>query len=255
MAPPKGKKGALEDQLKDVLVMAHFLVKGNSPAYAEQIRQSWDRHMRGNIVGWIPREVGPREKSLSLAGTIRVCERLSSAERGVLQKHTTLFGEKRTVDTYTLSETVEGFRKVARAMLTVSPFLFLRSSYTDHCLDKVWIPEIMRRFGEGSYRVKEFDWALRHSPTALMVSLEKDFGSTSEKDWFSGDIHHGAIGGWAGACAIVDALSPSRSIRLGRRGEFLKFNVRAGIEGVDRVNLSGEGRIRLRRDRSPEALE
>jgi hypothetical protein len=255
MAPPKGKKGALEEQVKDVLVMMHFLAKGNSPSYAEQIRRSWDRHHEGNIVTWLPREIGPRQKSLSLAGTIQVCERLSSPERGILQRHTTVFGKKRTVVTYTLSETPEGFRKVARAMLGISPFFFLRSTYANHCLDNVWIPEIMGRLGSGSSRVKEFDWALKHLPTALMMTLEKDFGSRSEKDWYSINARHDELAALAGACAIVDATSPSRSFGLARRGDFIRFSVQAQIEGRDRIDLRGEGRIGLRRNRPREVNE
>jgi len=252
MAPPKGKKGALEEQVRDVLIMTHFLVKGNSPVYAEQIRRSWDRHFDGNIIKWLPKEVGPRQKSLSLAGTIQICERLSAPERGILQRHTTAFGERRTVVTYTLSETPEGFGKVARTMLGVSPFLFLRSTYARNCLDNVWIPEIMRRLGRVPVRSSGIDWVIKHSPTALMISLEKDFGARSQEDWMSGDFNHGELTGWAGACMVADLMSPHRSIMFGGGDKYMSFNVRTNIDGIRDATLEGGGRIRLRRSSRQE---
>jgi hypothetical protein len=255
MAPPKGKKGALEEQVKDVLVMTHFLAKGNSPAYAEQIRRSWDRHAEGNVIAELPKEVGPREKSLSLTGTIQVCERLSSPERGILQRHSSPFGKKRTVVTYTLSETAEGFRRVARAMLGVSPRLFLKSSYARHCLTNVWIPEVRRRLRIEAGCLTAFDWALRRSPIALMITLDRDFGIRPGSTWHHADKWYGELGAWAGACIIADALSPSGSPRITLGPHFINFNVRAHVEGEAGVDLGGEGRIRARLTLHPEAHE
>lgn len=249
MAPFKGKKGALEDQLKDALVMTHFLVKGNSPAYAEQIRRSWDENSESNIITSLPDDVGPREKSLSLSGAIQICERLSSPERAILQKHSTMLGEKRAVVTYTLSETPDGFRRVARAMLSVASDLFLESSYAKNCLNNVWIPEIRRRLRIEANQLKGFDWTLGHSPTALMITLENDFGSRLGLNGrYERMEHHGILGAWAGACAIADALSPSRSNRIALGGRHIDFNVRAHVEGRFGLDLGGEGRVGLRYD-------
>ena len=255
MAPPKGKKGALEEQVKDVLVMMHFLAKGNSPAYAEQIRRSWDRQSDGNIVDMLPTETGPRVKSLSLAGTIQVCERLASPERGILQRHSTPFGEKRTVTTYTLSETVEGFRRVARVMLGVSPRLFLRSSYARHCLGDVWIPEIRGRLRIEAGRLGGLNWALRRSPTALMITLDKDFGIVSGGYRHRADKSYDELGAWAAACIITDALSPSEEPRIALGAHFINFSVRAHVEGELGVDLGGEGRTRPRFILNMEARE
>jgi hypothetical protein len=252
MAPPKGKKGALEEQIKDVLVMTHFIVKGNSPAYAEQIRRSWDRHEEGNIVTKLPRNVGPREKSISLAGTIQVCERLASPERGILQKYRTVFGEKRSVLTYALSQTPDGFRKVARTMIDVSPFLFLSSHYAHHCLDEVWIPEIMSRLGAEYPHDKKFGWALKHSPTALMITLEDDFGAKRETNNSRRGVAYDELVGWAGACVIADSMSSHRSIRFAGLGDVIDFSVRARILGRRGYSIEGGGSIRLRRDRREE---
>lgn len=252
MAPPRGKKGTLEEQIKDVLVMTHFIFKDNSPAYAEQIRRSWDRHAEGNIVTRLPDNVGPREKSLSLAGTIQVCERLASPERGILQKYRAVFGEKRSVVTYTLSQTPEGFRKVAKTMLEVSPYLFLRSHYANHCLDEVWIPEMMRRLGAEYRKDQKFGWALKHSPTALMITLEDDFGAQLGTDNSRRGPSRGEIEGWAGACVIADAMSSRRSIGFSRLGDVIDFSVRARILGGVGYSIEGGGAIRLRKDRSEE---
>ncbi len=227
-------------------------MKGNSPAYAEQIRRSWDRHVEGNIVGWLPKDVGPRQRSISLAGTIQVCERLASSERGILQKHTSKFGEKRLVVTYTLTEDEEGFRKIARTMLGIHPFLFLRSSYARHCLNNFWIPEVTRRLGRLQVKSRAIEWALKNSPTALSITLEKDFGERSQDDWLSGTFEHGEFEAWAGACLVADVMSLHRSGLFRKEGEFFEFSVRARIIGKPGVSLEGNGRIKLGQRRSLE---
>jgi len=258
MAPPKGKKGALEEQVRDVLVMAHFLENDNRPAYAEQIRRSWDSQYEENIIKVLPKEVGPRMKSLSLAGTIQICERLSSPERAILSKDTSKFGEKRRVVTYSLSETAEGFRKIARTMLSVSIPLFYRSHYTRHCLRDVWIPEIRRRFRIEPGSVPGLELALRRSPTALMITLEKDFGPVFDQGrWDSGEEWRKEAEAWGGACILADALVPSRSPRVNWGAHPLNFKVRAQVEseGPAGFDLGGEGRITWRPTFRSEASE
>ena len=247
MAPPRGRKGALEEQVRDVLVIMHFLVKGNSPAYAEQIRQSWDRESGHDIIKWISSEVGPRQKTLSLAGTIQVCERLASPERGMLQKHSSVFGRRRKVSTYTLSETPEGFGKVAKVMLGISPAVFLSSSYAKHCLEDVWIPELKRRLGQQSVGSEEVDWIMKHSPTAVMISLEKDFGMMpGEWSPLPRASSYDPFEAWAGACAIADLMSPQRSAMMRGGDNRMRFRVQMSIEGGEKAKLSGEGAVRLR---------
>lgn len=176
MAPKKGiKRGTLQEQTKELLVLAFFLQKNNNWATADDIVRFWNpkRKESGGMV--LSDDLGPRERTLSRAGASKVCKRLVPE---ILTKREILGYNNKRVYQYQLA-TEEGFMRVAKR-LRGAPMLLMASDYGREGIKKTVIPTLEHALDISVENIRnELELVLSQSASAFLLAIDESIGAGS----------------------------------------------------------------------------
>ena len=165
--------GDLKDSTKEMLVISFLLSRDNDQSSATMIWSAWNPKN--------PRAAGSvaskKDRSLSLAGTIKVCTRLVS--EGILVSITQKGYNKRDLAFYRFPSKgdqsyCDGFLRVAERTRS-SPFLLMDSSYGRMGIKEVLMNKVEEDLDTdlGSWRVP-VEWAAQRSPTAFLMICDEN---------------------------------------------------------------------------------
>lgn len=157
-------------------MISFLLTKDNAQASASTIWNAWNPH-GPDVAGTVASKGG---RTLSLTGTIMICERLVS--EGILVGISQRGYNRRRIMYYRLPASGDesyndGFLRVAER-IKGTPFLLMDSSYGRKAIRDVLLAKVEKDLAIdlGSWKEAAI-WAAEHSPTAFMLMCDRDLNA------------------------------------------------------------------------------